>query len=53
MKGQSSPKGKSPKTESTDVKSPAGAEKTEPVVKNAPLTSKEKIAANKKNKRRN
>lgn len=53
MKGQGSPKGKSPKAESADVKSPAGAEETAPVIKNAPMTSKEKIAANKKNKRRN
>jgi hypothetical protein len=50
MKGKSSPK--NPGTESAGGKSPATPEKTDPVTKNAPLTSKEKIAANKKKKSR-
>ncbi len=53
MKDQGSKKGTSRKPESTDVKAAAGTDKpaatrTTPVT----MTSKEKIAANQKNKRR-
>jgi len=51
MKDQSSQKGKSKKPESSDAKSSA-AEVPVTSTKVAPLTAKEKIAANQKNKRR-
>ena len=51
MKDQGSQKGKSKKPESGDGKTPA-AETQVVGNKVAPLTAKEKIAANQKNKRR-
>jgi hypothetical protein len=52
MKDQGSQKGKSKKAETTGVKSPAGIEGKIPETKTAPLTPKEKIAANQRNKKR-
>ncbi|MEN6611208.1 MAG: hypothetical protein ABFC24_10205 [Methanoregulaceae archaeon] len=52
MKEQGNQKGKSRKTDSPDVKAPAGTDAKTPVAKAAPMTPKEKIAANQKNKRR-
>jgi hypothetical protein len=52
MKDQGNQKGRSRKPEATESKTPAVAGGKEPGVKTAPMTSKEKIAANQKNKRR-
>jgi len=52
MKDQGSQKGKNRRVESAGVKMPAGAEGKVPETRAAPLTSKEKIAANQKNKKR-
>jgi|APHig6443717497_1056834.scaffolds.fasta_scaffold1732996_1 hypothetical protein len=52
MKDQANQKGKSRKTESAESKTPAAAGGKEPGAKIAPMTAKEKIAANQKNKRR-
>jgi hypothetical protein len=52
MRDQGSQKGKGRKPDSADVKLPAEAEVKDPRSKPAPLTAKEKIAANQKNKRR-
>jgi hypothetical protein len=52
MKDQANQKGKSRKTEAVDSTKPAAAGGKEPGAKIAPLTAKEKIAANQKNKRR-
>jgi hypothetical protein len=51
MKEQVNQKGKGKKPESSDGKSPAG-DAPVTVTKVAPLSAKEKIAANQKNKRR-
>lgn len=52
MRDKGTPKGKGRKEESSPAKPAAGTvEKTVPA-KAAPLTAKEKIAANQKNKRR-
>jgi hypothetical protein len=52
MKDQANQKGKSRKTESAESKTPAAAGGKEPGAKIAPMSAKEKIAANQKNKRR-
>jgi hypothetical protein len=52
MKEQANQKGKGRKPETSGTKSGAGAEGTTIPAKTAPMTSKEKIAANQKNKRR-
>jgi hypothetical protein len=53
MKDKGTQKGKSRKPESSDGKQPvAGTDVKAAPVKNAPMTPKEKIAANQKNKRR-
>jgi hypothetical protein len=54
MKDQGSRKGTSRRAESTDAKAPAGTEGKVPGARDtpAPMTSKEKIAANQRNKKR-
>ena len=52
MRDKETSRGKSRKVESTDTKTAAGAEGKVTPVKAAPMTAKEKIAANQKNKRR-
>jgi hypothetical protein len=52
MRDSGTSRGKSRKAESPDVKPAAGAEGKGQPAKPAPMTSKEKIAANQKNKRR-
>lgn len=52
MKDQANQKGKSRKPESAESKTPPAPGGKEPSAKNAPMTAKEKIAANQKNKRR-
>jgi hypothetical protein len=52
MKDKGTPKGKSRKPESSDAKPVAGTEAKAAPVKDAPMTAKQKIAANQKNKRR-
>jgi len=52
MRDQGSKKGRSFKPDSVDAKSPGGTEGKVPVTKAAPMTAKEKIAANQKSKRR-
>ena len=54
MKEQGSKKGTSRRVESTDTKAAAGTDSKAPATRTAPvvMTSKEKIAANQKNKRR-
>lgn len=52
MKDQGNQKGRSRKPEATESKTPAVPGGKELGVKTAPMTSKEKIAANQKNKRR-
>ncbi len=52
MKDKGSQKGKSRKVEGSAATPAAGSEAKAPTTKAAPLTAKEKIAANQKNKRR-
>ena len=52
MKEQAGQKGKNKKVETTGAKSLAGTEGKTPEVKAAPLTAKEKIAANQRSKKR-
>jgi hypothetical protein len=52
MRDKGTPKGKSRNVESPDAKAAAGSEGKSQPAKPAPMTSKEKIAANQKNKRR-
>jgi hypothetical protein len=52
MKDKGSQKGKSRKPESSEAKPVAGTDPKTVPVKDAPMTAKEKIAANQKNKRR-
>jgi hypothetical protein len=52
MRDKGTSKGKSRSVESTDAKPAAGAEGKASQAKPAPMTSREKIAANQKNKRR-
>jgi hypothetical protein len=52
MRDKETSRGKSRKVESTESKPAAGAEGKVSPGKAAPMTSKEKIAANQKNKRR-
>jgi hypothetical protein len=52
MREKETSRGKSRKVESIEGKPAAGAPAKVSPVKGAPLTSKEKIAANQKNKRR-
>jgi hypothetical protein len=52
MRDKGTTKGKPRSAESTDPKAVAGAESKDTRSKPAPMTAKEKIAANQKNKRR-
>jgi len=52
MRDQGSKKGRSYKPDSVDAKSPVGTDGKVPMTKPAPMTAKEKIAANQKSKRR-
>jgi hypothetical protein len=52
MKDKGTSKGKSRKPESTEGTAVAGTDAKAVPAKNAPMTAKEKIAANQKNKRR-
>ena len=52
MKDKGSQKGKSRKLESSDIKQVPGTPEKAAPLRDAPMTSKEKIAANQKNKRR-
>jgi len=52
MKDQGSQKGKSKKADAPTGKTPAGTEVKTTDTKAVPLTSKEKIAANQRNKKR-
>jgi len=52
MKDQGSQKGKNRKVESSGAKLPVGTEIKASETRAVPLTSKEKIAANQKNKKR-
>lgn len=54
MKDQGNRKGSSRRTESTDAKAPAGTEGKSSGARDTPvpMTSKEKIAANQRNKKR-
>jgi len=52
MKDKGTQKGKSRKVESSDAKTAAGTPEQAAPVRDVPMTSKEKIAANQKNKRR-
>ena len=52
MRDKGTSKGKPRSAESADPKAVAGAEAKDAKSKPAPLTAKEKIAANQKNKRR-
>ncbi len=52
MKDKGTSKGKSRSAESADPKPTAGSEGKAAQAKPAPMTAKEKIAANQKNKRR-
>jgi hypothetical protein len=52
MKDKGTQKGKSRKVESSDAKSATGTPEQAAPARATPMTSKEKIAANQKNKRR-
>jgi hypothetical protein len=52
MKDKGTQKGKSRKPESSEAKPVAGTDAKAVPAKDAPMTAKEKIAANQKNKRR-
>jgi hypothetical protein len=52
MKEKGTQRGKSRKVESSDTKTIAGTPEKAVPARDAPMTSKEKIAANQKNKRR-
>lgn len=52
MKDKGTQKGKSRKVESSDAKMAAGTPEKAAPARDTPMTSKEKIAANQKNKRR-
>ncbi len=52
MKDKGSSKGKSKKPESSEAKPVEGADAKAVPVRDVPMTAKEKIAANQKNKRR-
>jgi len=52
MRDSGNQKGKGKKPESTDAKTSAGTEAKAVSTKPAPMTAKEKIAANQRNKRR-